>query len=206
MVGVVTVLVASGKFTSLFAQSSATPTHTPGGRVTPRTTSTLTARPTQAQATSTSKIPLGTTLTTYMRQSSDVTGVCWSPAVSNRMVASCSQDGNASIWNATTGEVVRTFPRSGPLSTLIWSPNGQYIAFAGDASTVEVWDAASGNLISTCTGHTQPIRGLAWSPDSQHIVSASQDHSAIVWDITTGSQLITFSGHSDYVWVAAWAP
>jgi serine/threonine protein kinase len=200
IIGGVTVLFASGKLHTPFTKT--TPQKTPNTSIATRPTAT----PTEITPTTTPTPLIGTLITTYAGQNNDVTGVCWSPTPTSRIVASCSQDGISAVWNATTGATTQTFPQSGPLSTLVWSPDGQYIASGGDDSTVKVWDATNGTLISTCTGHTQPIRGLAWAPDSQRVVSASQDHSAIVWNATTGSQLITFKGHSDYVWVAAWAP
>ncbi len=205
VIGGVVALAASGKLTHLFARGSATPTHVSAISARPSATTVPTEPPTQAQSTPTPSVPIGTTLTTYTGQSSDVTGVCWSPIASSGTVASCSQDGTASIWNATTGQVARIFPQSVPRNTLVWSPNAQYLALT-DGSNIGVWDGAGENLISTCTGHTQSVLGLAWSPDSQRLVSSSQDNTAIVWDAATGSQRITFKGHTQYVWVVAWAP
>ena len=202
VVGAVAAVAASSKLTSLFTPASAS-SPSPGP-ATPRATTTTGQTPESSP--STSNIPRGSTLTTYTGQSLDVTGICWSPASAGKMVASCSQDGSAATWNATTGEAAHTFSQSAPLSTIVWSPNGRAIAFAGDAGVIEVWDAASGSPITTCSGHTGPVRGLAWSPDSQRLVSTSEDRTAIVWNAFNGAMLLTYSHHTDKVWVAAWAP
>lgn len=202
LVGTGITLAASGKLPALFASGNAVPTpatHTPGKQATPHPTSAKTP-------TTTSNIPLGATLTTYTGQTSEVTGVCWSPIVSSRLVASCSEDKSVTIWNATTGAPLRTFAQGAALSVVVWSPNGQYLAFAGDDKTIEVRSIQDGSLVALCTGHSQPVRGLAWSPDSRRLVSASEDRTAIIWDALSGTQQAVFTGHTDIIWAAAWAP
>lgn len=202
-VGGIAALIVSGKVSDLFARVSPKATTAPishrGQLAAP--TSGPTTHPTE-----TTQVSLGTTRTAYTGQSSDVTGVCWSPNVDGRTVASCSQDGSAATWNALSGTVDLVFPQSGALSTLVWSPNGQYIASGGADNIVTIWDASSGNVVVTCSGHTQTVLGLAWSPDNRSIVSTSQDYSAIVWDVATGNKLVTYTGHSNYVWSVTWAP
>lgn len=202
-VGGIATLIASGKVPALFARGTSSTTSALVSNGRQRATPTPTSPP---QPTVTSQVPRGTTLTTYTGQSSDVTGVCWSPGADSRKVASCSQDGSAAIWDALSGTAALTFPQSEALNTLVWSPNGQYIAAGGASNVVTIWDATGGSVLVTCSGHTQPVLGLAWSPDSQSIVSTSQDYSAIVWDVMTGNKLATFAGHSNYVWSVAWSP
>ena len=41
----------------------------------------------------------------------------------------------------------------------------------GDDGTVRVWEAASGRLLHTLTGHTGWVRAVGWSPDGARLVS-----------------------------------
>jgi len=100
------------------------------------------------------------------------------------------------VWDATHGNVLSTFiGHSGPIKTLAWSPvardplsggevigerDGKYIVSAGDDTTVQVWDAVTGQSISTYDRHTAWVRAVAWSPDGQAIASAS-DKTIHIW-------------------------
>ncbi|HEX7734518.1 MAG TPA: serine/threonine-protein kinase [Ktedonobacteraceae bacterium] len=205
LVGTTITLAASGKLSALFASghaASTISTNTPRGRATPRSTN----GQTPDQATPTPNNPLGSTLMIYTGQSSEVTGVCWSPVTSSRLVASCSQDKSVVIWNAAAGSPVLPFTQSAPISVVVWSPDGQYLAFGGDNTEIEIHNVQDGSMVARLTGHSQPVRGLAWSPDSRRLVSASEDHTAIVWDVLNNTQQQVFTGHTNIVWAAAWAP
>jgi len=56
-----------------------------------------------------------------------------------------------------------------------WSPDGTRIASGGNDSTVQVWDARTGQRSVAYTGHTGTVYTLAWSPDGTRITSGSDD-------------------------------
>ncbi len=109
------------------------------------------------------------------------------------------------------------FPRQIPapesaVSSIAWSPNGQYVAFGlSDGSIV-------GSHLSTTNGFSltpaftlnsntpgQPITVLAWSPDSQQLVVAPQFGQGRLWNVSTlTSQVLTIG--NDQVQFAAWSP
>jgi predicted NACHT family NTPase len=62
-----------------------------------------------------------------------------------------------------------------------------------------VWDATTGAVLVTLSGHADWVNSAAFSPDGARVVTASFDHTARVWDVKTGAVLATLSGHRDRV-------
>ena len=52
-----------------------------------------------------------------------------------------------------------------------------------------MWDAASGELLHTLTGHTDILTDLAFAPDSQLLASVAEDHTLRLWDVATGEEV-----------------
>jgi WD40 repeat protein len=108
-----------------------------------------------------------------------LTALAWGPG--GKQVASGSQDGTVTVWDATTGEPVRvlhglaeevearlrkyykfrmlsSFEGDVPAVAVAWSPDGKHLAAANAAGLVKVWRADSGNEVrgwSTTGGATQ---------------------------------------------------
>ena len=60
------------------------------------------------------------------------------------------------------------------------------VVSGSDDKTVRVWDAVTGEVISTLTGHSDRVWSVSFSPDGSRIVSGSWDKTVRVWDAVTG--------------------
>ena len=49
----------------------------------------------------------------------------------------------------------------GAVSSVAWSPEGDHIASASADKSIIIWDAASGQQLSTLKGHTDYVRSVA---------------------------------------------
>lgn len=129
-----------------------------------------------------------------------------------KQLGTAREDG-ASLWDATTGRQLLSFTGHGEgvrVSGITFSPDGKWVATAGNDASVQVWEAATGDVIYTLTGHTGPAFGVAFSPDGRTVASSSVDRTIKVWRLPAGGgqapEPLTLHGHSGAVYRLAFSP
>ncbi len=122
------------------------------------------------------------------------------------------------IWDSSQdNHLVASESPHGEVTTLAWSPNGQYIATATDyretasgssGYEIDLWDGATYQFLRTYSGHQSQVTSLSWSPDSRRVVSSDQNGVVKVWDSATGKDLLTYQGHrqAQSVNTVRWSP
>jgi WD40 repeat protein len=92
----------------------------------------------------------------------------------DRLFGAQSSDGNLTVWQVPSGEVVTTIPigRVSNAGEIATSPGGSYVAIANDKGAVTIYDTRNGNRAgSVSRGGQQYYRaqGLAFSPDGSEL-------------------------------------
>jgi WD40 repeat protein len=101
---------------------------------------------------------------------------------------------------------------SGVVAFAAFSPDGTRIVTASVDKTARIWDAATGNEITTLRGHEDEVNSAAFSPDGTRIITASgglfgaHDFTARIWDAATGKEISVLRGHERAVTSAAFIP
>ncbi|MCD6236851.1 MAG: PD40 domain-containing protein [Thermoplasmata archaeon] len=127
----------------------------------------------------------------------DGTPIAFSP--DGCKLASGSKDGNITIWNISTGKLIRTIsvnlynPNYGPIRAVAWSPDGDKIAGSVGPYGYDfvIWNAYSGKELkfySTGSLHLDSqatIKKIEWSPDSEKIATLGVSSWIIIWDYDT---------------------
>ena len=98
------------------------------------------------------------------------------------------------LLDAATGDETRRL-KAGPGSVedTAFSPDGKRVAAACWDRDVKVFNAVTGELICTGSGHTAPVTAVVFSPDGACVFSASRDATVKVWDATAGKLLQTLA-------------
>jgi WD40 repeat protein/DNA-binding SARP family transcriptional activator len=133
----------------------------------------------------------------------------WSPD-GKRIAAGCAFEENsfdAPIWDVASSEIVAELesPDNEWTFSADWSPDGTRIATSYLDGTCRVWDAASGEVLVTFTGHTDWVWDLAWSPDGTRLLSGDESGVIKIWDATTGDEVRSFVAMPN-VLAVNWSP
>ena len=124
-----------------------------------------------------------------------------------RTIASGSRDTTVRLWDADTGNHLRTLiGHSASVTSVAFSPVGDTLASASGDKTIRLWDTDSGIRLQTLNGHTNLVLGLAFSPNGRILASSGVDCTIRLWDINTGKQLQVRAGHTGDVWSLAFSP
>lgn len=83
--------------------------------------------------------------------------------------------------------------------SFVFSPNGSLIASGSDDQTVKIWDAVTGDELSTLRGHTGAVYSVCFSPDGHRIASGSFDNTIKIWDVKVSTETSTLQGPSEDV-------
>ena len=92
------------------------------------------------------------------------------------------------------------------INSVVWSPNGKYIASGSNDCTIKIWDATTGACIHTLTGHDNRITSVSWSPDGKQLASSSDDCTIKIWDATTGACIHTLTSETSWITSVSWSP
>src|SRR2546423_1256405 len=97
----------------------------------------------------------------------------------------------ASVGLARTGSNESRRARSGHSGgtpRVLTTPDGKLLARPSKDHSPRLWDAATGKLLFTLSGHQQSVFSSAFSPDSKYLATAGEDHVIKLWDTATGKQ------------------
>jgi WD40 repeat protein len=96
-------------------------------------------------------------------------------------------------------------PIEGRVFTLAFHPGGKWILSQTDTNIIHVWDAFSGNEVSSLVHDGRVVNSAAFSPDGKWVVSGSSDSTVRVWKTSTGQEIlrITLNG---LVYAGAFSP
>ena len=78
--------------------------------------------------------------------------------------------GGAWIWDIRNARLLRTLGSGMPITSVSFSPNGQWLATGSSDMTARIWHVQSGQQLSTFS-HSRPLKAVAFSPNGQWLAT-----------------------------------
>jgi len=109
-----------------------------------------------------------------------VNALAWSP--DGNMLAHAGGDGNITIHNAVTWQVLRRLSgHSSYIVGLAWAADGKLLASSSYDKTVRIWDPLVGTQKIILEGHTEFVNCVSFSADGRLLASKSNDGTVRIW-------------------------
>lgn len=107
-----------------------------------------------------------------------------------KLLAGADWDGSITLWDTTTGRVVRRMKGDTPVRVVAFHPSGKTIASGDNGAIVTIWDVATGQPILKLTGHKGPVVQLTYTRDGLVLASSGlPGEKLLVWDPDTGRRV-----------------
>lgn len=89
------------------------------------------------------------------------------------------------------------------ITSITWSPDGQYIATGCYTGEARIWDS-KGALKMILKEHTGPVFSLKWNKQGNYLLSGSYDRRTVIWSPETGQIVKSFLLHTQPVLDVDW--
>ncbi|TMQ10992.1 MAG: hypothetical protein E6J90_35530 [Deltaproteobacteria bacterium] len=124
------------------------------------------------------------------------------------MIAAVRWDGSlADVWDARSGVRVTTIDNAaarGPDVDIAVSPDGRWLAIAGQGPEVQVWDTTGWTRVASLPAKDVP--SIAFDPARPRIATVSRSGVAAIWDVVEGRRLMTLQDAGEVMDHVAYSP
>lgn len=144
-------------------------------------------------------------LTTYETKGSFALAVDISP--NGDLTASGHQNGTLHLFNNSTRRLAHALAGLiKPIRAVRFSPANKYLAAAGDARIVALYDTQSGEQVANLTGHGGWVMSVDWNWSGEFLLSGAYDGKAKVWSLERRECVATQTESDKCLWCVRWLP
>ncbi len=118
-----------------------------------------------------------------------------------------SVDNTIKVWDAETGEWIRTFEgHLARVNQAAFTPDSQQIISVGVDQRILLWNIETGEVVRQYGERNDAVNSVAISPDGKYALTGSNDASITLWEIASGEQIRRFTGHTSWVQTVSFSP
>ncbi len=122
--------------------------------------------------------------------------------VAEQSLVATADESTVSVWNTQSWARGCTFPATGTVTDLYFSPDQHLLATAYKDGHAELWRSSDcTNAAELRGGHSELIYSIRFNPAGDKVITASQDQSAVLWNLD-GQILNKLIGHADRIYSA----
>ena len=136
-----------------------------------------------------------------------VTAVSYDP--SGQFLVSVGADRSVKVWNAETGELIRSLNHhTDRIHAIAFRPGAvpAECATGGDDGTIRVWQPTVGRMLRIIRNPGGSTLALSYTRDGASIFGAGHDGVLRKWDADSNQLIGEWSGHNDWVYSLAVSP
>jgi WD40 repeat protein/serine/threonine protein kinase len=128
-----------------------------------------------------------------LKHAANIRAVAFSP--DDAWVAAGDEAGFVKIWDAATGEIVRSIKaHQHHVFSLAFSPDGKTLLTGSADWSAKLWDMDSFEERHDLSGHAEQIRAVAWNPVEDIVATAGIDRTVKLWNPADGRLIGTVEG------------
>jgi len=114
---------------------------------------------------------------------------------------------NLKIYNVESGECMKDLiGHTSQVTTVSWSPDGDYIASGSGDKSIRIWDTQSWECIRTFTPHKNLVECVTWSPDGSKLASGAWDDTINIWETDSWESKYTITKTNFHISGLSWSP
>ena len=125
----------------------------------------------------------------------------------SRMVVTAHYDEKARLWNAETGEQLRSLPHTGVVYTAAFGDDSsRVITASGGDGNVRLWHAQTGELLHILAGPSRQLRCAALSPNGLWAVAGDAEGKVTFWSVIDEEVAAVLQQHTDLIMSVVFRP
>lgn len=134
---------------------------------------------------------------------------------SGSLLAAAGDDEGIKLINTVDATIARILKgHKGPITSLAFDPNNEYLASLDTKGTVIIWELQSGNMLHTLKGVAPDtssdmsiMNALSWSPDGEYLSVPGLKNDVVMYDRDTAEKQLSLRGdHVKPICSLSWSP